>query len=417
MISKTADAVVIGGGVHGLSTALHLAKRGMKNVVLLEKRYLGSGATEWSNARVIPQHGTEEMVKITNQSLEIFHNWDATIGGDGDPQTLHTGRIWSGAETRVEEMEAAAANHKKWGAKIGFLSNEELEEMWPAEINTEDLAISILYEDAAYCNPVATVNAFAIRAKQLGVSINEDTEVTAIKTGGGKVSAVVTNQGEIATPVVVNCAGLWSDRIGQMVGIEIPITVILQEITFFAPPWDFSPEIPQLHDTVYEVVYGPDRSGLINVYDRYQVAEWKVVDPDTYSHEAKQESVTLNMKMMIPRFPAMARASYRGGPTGAYDMTPDGAPIIGSVPELKGFYLNCGWSGDGFMTSPVMGDLMAELITTGKMTSIDLSRFHLGRFAEGKLLVGPWYSPEANLAEELKQRRRNLTLPTWMSHG
>ncbi len=417
MIKKTADAVVVGGGVHGLSTALHLAKRGMKNVMLVEKKYLGSGATEWSNARVIPQHGTEEMVKITNRSSEIFDNFDDTIGGGGDPQNIHTGRIWSGPEERVAEMRAAADNHKSWGAKIRFLSREEVKEIWPAEINAEELAVSVLYEDASYCNPVATVNAFALRAKQLGVSIYEDTEVTEIRTSGGKIQSVVTNQGESSTPVVVNAAGLWSDRIGRMVRVEIPITVILQEVTFFSPPWDFSPEIPQLHDTVYEVVYGPDRAGLINVYDRYQVAKWKVVDPDTCSHEAEQESVTLNMKMMIPRFPAMARASYRGGPTGAYDMTPDGAPIIGATPEVEGFYLSCGWSGDGFMTSPVMGDMMAELITTGRMTFLDLSKFHLSRFAEGKLLVGPWYSPDENSAKKLEQKRQSLTLPTWMSRG
>jgi len=417
MIKKTADAVVVGGGVHGLSTALHLAKRGMKNVVLAEKKYLGSGATEWSNARVIPQHGTEEMLKITSKSLEIFNNWDDAIGGGGSPQNIHNGRIWSGPEERVEEMKKAAANHEAWGAKIRFLSREELKEMWPAEINVEDMAISILYEDASYCNPMATVSAFAVRAKQLGVSICEDTEVTEIRTSGGKIHSVVTNQGEIATPVVVNAAGLWSDRVGRMAGVDIPITVSQQEVTFFRPPWDFSPEIPQLHDVVYEVVYGPDRSGLINVYDRYQVAELKVVDPDTYSHEAEQERVTLNMKMMIPRFPAMARASYRGGPTGAYDMTPDSAPVIGPVPQVEGFYLNCGWSGDGFMTSPVMGDLMAELITTGRMTFIDLSEFHLGRFAEGKFLEGPWYSPDEKLGQVMKERRQGLSLPPWMTQG
>jgi sarcosine oxidase subunit beta len=414
MMEKTADAVVIGGGVHGLSTALHLAKRGMKRVVLLEKKYLGSGATEWSNARVIPQHGTEEMVKVTSRSLEMFQNWDDAIGGGGDPQCLHNGRLWSGAEERAEEMTKAAHNHRAWGARIRFLSPEELGEMWPAEINVDDIALSVLYEDASYCNPMATVSAFATRAKQLGVSLYEDTEATEITVSGGKVRSVDTSQGEIATPVVVNAAGLWSGRVGRMAGIEVPITVTHQEITFFRPPWDFSPEIPQLHDTIYEVVYGPDRSGLINVYDRYQVAQNNVVDPDTYEHEASQERVTMNFKMMVPRFPALVRASYRGGPSGAYDMTPDSAPIIGAVPEVEGFYLNCGWSGDGFMTSPAMGDLMAELITTGRTTSIDLSAFHLGRFAEGKLLEGPWYSPGEDLSQKLMELRQGLSLPSWM---
>lgn len=416
-LKKTADAVVIGGGVHGLSTALHLAKRGMKKVVLLEKRYLGSGATEWSNARVIPQHGTEEMLKITSKCLEIFNNFDETIGGGGDPQHIRTGRIWSGSEEQVEDMKAAAADHERWGAKISFLSREDLKEIWPGEINVEDLAIAINYEETSYCNPMATVNAFAMRARQFGATIYEDTEVTGIKVAGGKISSVVTNQGEIATPVVVNAAGLWSDRIGRMAGVDIPIKVIRQEVTFFHPPWDFSPVIPQLHDTVYEVVYGPDRSGLINVYDRYQVAQEKLTDPDTDNHEAAQESVTLNMKMMIPRFPAMARASFRGGPTGAYDMTPDSAPILGVVPEVEGFYLDCGWSGDGFMTSPLMGDMIAELVTTGRTTFIDISRFDLGRFARGEFLVGPWYSPDADVAERLNQRRANLSLPDWMTQG
>ncbi len=286
--------------------------------------------------------------------------------------------------------------------------------MFATEINVEDIAIAVLYEDAAVCNPMATVNAFAMRARQLGVSIYEDTEVTDIKVSGGKIQSVVTSEGEISTPIVVNAAGLWSARIGHMAGVDIPITVIAQEVTFFLPPWDFPPAFPQFHDTTYELVTGPDhRSGLINLYDRYQVAEWKVVDADTYNHDAELETATMNMKLVIPRFPAMARASYRGGPTGAYDMTPDSAPVFGPVPEVEGFYLDCGWSGDGFMTSPVTGELMAELITTGRTTFVDLSKFHLGRFAEGKLLTGPWYSPDESLGQGLKQRRQSLRLPDW----
>lgn len=412
MLRRTAGAVVIGGGVQGLSSALHLARRGLKDVVLVEKRYLGSGATEWSNARLIPQHGTEEMIKVTNESLKTFCNFGDVIGGGGDPQCFHTGRIWSGPEERVTEFKSAAADHKKWGARLRFISNKEIKEMFTAEINVDDIAISVYYEDCYVCNPGATVSALARAAKQLGVSIYEDTLVTGIKVSRGEVSSVITNQGEIATTIVVNAAGLWSDRIGRMVGVDIPIKPIRVQVTLFEPPWDFSPQCPQLHDAVYEIVYGPERGGRLNIHDRYQVAEYTVVDPDTYSHDAAPEAVTMNVKMMFARFPSLARASFRGGATGAYDLTPDAAPIFGAVPEVGGFYLNCGWSGDGFMTSPVMGDLMAELILTGKTTLIDLSPFRLSRFKEGKLLVGPWYSPDNRAGQLMNQRRQSLKLPS-----
>ena len=120
----------------------------------------------------------------------------------------------------------------------------------------------------------------------------------------------------------------------------------------------------------------------------------EIVDPDNYKDDVDDEFRDMALAEAYRNIPVLKRASYRGGATGCYDETPDEGPILGAVPEVEGFYCHCGWSGLGFQTSPVVGDLMAELITTGKTTLVDLSMFRLSRFKEGKLLESDWYVEE-----------------------
>ena len=392
-LNKTAEVVVIGGGCNGTSTALHLAKRGIKNVVLVEKNYLTSGATEDSIANLRPYCANETMARILQKSIETFQNFDQVIGGDA--KHIQNGRIWAVAQERKEILETTVANLKNWGIKARLVSLDEVSKLLP-QVNTEVIGAAAYFEEAGNCDPVATTNAYVTRARDLGVSIYEETEVRHIKVSGGKVQSVVTNQGEISTPVVINVAGLWSDRIGRMVGIEIPISVQRQQSIFLRRPYDFMSIFPCYHDGITELGYRPGRPDLEELIQVYKtlMAPPEIVDPDKYNDDVYEEFVSKTLEETYRCMPILRRASYRGGATGCYDMTPDHSPVFGEAPEVEGFYCHCGWSGLGFQASQVMGDLMAELITTGKTTFVDTSIYRLSRFKEGKLLESDWYVPE-----------------------
>ncbi|MBI2868972.1 MAG: FAD-binding oxidoreductase [Chloroflexi bacterium] len=392
-LKKTADAVVIGGGCNGTATALFLAKRGMKNVVLLEKNYLTSGATEDSIGNLRPYSSIETTARICQKGIEVFKNFDDVIGGHCGH--VQDGRIWAVSPQRVKILEKAVADHQGWGIKVKMISPEDVKEMLP-QAEVDGIGAAAFFEEAGNCDTVATTNSYAARARELGVSIYEETEATGISLSGGRVKSVATSRGEISTPVVVNAAGLWSDRVGKMAGLKIPMSVHREQNVLLKRPYDFYGIFPCFHDGVGELGYRckrPDLEELILVFITYVIVPPDIVDPDNYNDAADKEFIGKTLVEAYKRMPILKRASLRGGATGLYDMTPDESPVFGAVPEVTGYYCNCGWSGRGFMSSPVMGDLMAELVTTGK-TSIDVSLYRLSRFEEGKLLESGFYPEE-----------------------
>lgn len=388
-MAETADVVVIGGGCMGTSIAMRLAQRGVRKVVLLEKKYLASGPTGKSMGNVRPFSPIEETMKILLRSLEIFKNFGDYVGGD--PGLVPTSRVRIVAEKDKGALEADAVWEKKMGANLRVISPSELSELIP-QLDVEGIGAAVHYLDACYLNPVATTGAYAVRARDLGVDIREETEVTAIKTAGGKIQSVTTSNGEISTPAVVNAAGVWAPVIGRMVGIEIPITVKREQICSFLRPWDFRGVFPIIHSLMNEHLYRSEGNDILLAVDTYEFMrpEALVKDPDHYDEEADEAIVKVFLREIPPLLPPMKRASYRGGYAGVYDVPPDESPILGKIPEVEGFYLCCGWSGVGFGQSPAVGELMAELITENKTTLVDWSVFRLSRFREGKPLISTW---------------------------
>jgi sarcosine oxidase subunit beta len=277
------------------------------------------------------------------------------------------------------------------GVNLRFLLPAELKEVLP-QINAEGVGAAAQYLDACYLNPVATTGAYARRARELGVTILEETEVTAIRLSGGKIRSVVTNKGEIATPIVVNAAGVWAPGIGRMVGIDIPITVKRVETCTWLRPWDFRGIIPTVHTLYNEQMYRCEGNDLFLTFEvvAFRRPDRLIENPNKFNEEVEKKTVEVFLEAMPRILPPMKRASYRGGYASVYDVTPDEHAILGKVPEVSGFYLCCGWSGHGFQQSPAIGELIAELITEGRTTLVDWSVFRLSRFQEGKLLSGAW---------------------------
>ena len=205
----TAEVVIIGGGVMGASTAYHLAKLGVKNVMLLEKGYLAGGPTGKSLANVRPYHAVEETVRIIKKANEIYLNFDEVVGGDIDFRKL--GRVWAEPDSKRPVIEAAVSLSQMVGIKAEFISIEDLAGMMPG-LDTVGLGVAVHFPEAGYSNPGAVTVAYANRARELGALILEETEVTGIELASGKVGAVETDKGPVSTPMVVNCAGIWGSQ-------------------------------------------------------------------------------------------------------------------------------------------------------------------------------------------------------------
>ena len=379
----------------GASTAYHLAKRGVRNIVLLEQSYLTSGSTGRSLANLRPYHGVEETVKIIHESSKVYLNFDELIGGGG--QFLNIGRIWAEPESKASLVRDIVAITAKVGMRSEFLDVAQLSEMVPGLV-IDDLDAIVYFPDAGYSNPGGVTAAFAARAREMGAEICEETKVTGIALSGGRVASVDTDKGTISTPVVVNASGIWAPAIGKMVGIDIPITPTRGQGVIYQRHWSMPEFRPIFHDGRTDYIFRCEPGNLINVLNTLEIRdEVEVVDPDTMPEDAAPELIDRHRTEGAVALPALAKATHRGGYSCAYDITPDDSPIFEESEEVGGFYNMCGWSGLGMQQAPVAGDLMAELITSGSTGLVDMSIFSMRRFKEGKALASAWLFKDIGL--------------------
>lgn len=322
------------------------------------------------------------MVYTSQRSLETFTHFDDAVGGDAG--VMRTGYVkWVTAHDR-EALEANVAMQRTLGVNVILLDAADLRGICPGA-NLDDVAAAAYYPDSGYADPIATTLAFGRRARDSGAMILEGVTVTGIRLSAGRIAAVTTSQGEIATPVVVNSAGAWGTQIAKMVGVELPIRTIRPQICLFKRPPNFDGLHPIYSDSVTGMFYRPEQARLSFV--GLDVSEGETAapaDPDSYNESVDSDLIVRLRPPMEARLPAMRWSVSRGGYAAIYDMTPDEQPIMGRIPAVEGFFCNLGWSGHGFKHCPAIGALMAELITEGRTTGFDIAAFRASRFQEGQ---------------------------------
>ena len=385
-MSETADVVIVGGGVTGCSIAYHLAQRGVRDVVVLEKGVVASGATGKSSACVRQHYSTAETCRMVLQSLHFFERFAEHTGGRS------AGFVRAGYLLGVDDrlhgaMRRSVALQQSVGIDSRLIDPKEMRELEP-RLYVDDFLAGCYEPDAGYADPVATAQGFAGAARDRGVRIREDTALVGIEVRDGRVAGVRTSRGEIATRAVVNAAGTWGDRVGRLVGVEIPIAVCRHKINLFARPPQAAAPHPLVYDFVHNIYTRPEAGGLTLVGPlESEVAD--VADPDRYNEGVTFEETADAMERAVRRFPVMESASLAKGYAGCFDVTPDWHPILDESP-VPGFYVAVGFSGHGFKLSPAVGDMMARLVAEGSRPGDDVRAFRLSRFAEGKPIRGTY---------------------------
>jgi sarcosine oxidase, subunit beta len=384
----TADIVVIGGGVHGASAAYHLARKKAGRVVLIEKKFVASGPTGRSTALVRGFYGMDFFTRTGTAAVAVFRDWQNVVGS-GDPGFRPVGLLVLAGPDEAEHLERNALHAKSIGSDVMLISPAEVKAIVPQMV-TDDIALASYEPRSGYADPSSTANALMNRARELGAAIVQYTSVQAILTSGSKVTGVRTEAGTLHAPVVVNCAGLWAGRLLAPLGIEVSVQPTRHQMCFFRRPSGFDAH-PAIIDRPQHTYMRPEHGDLmIHGVSTYH----EVVDADDYDEGVDREEILRNAQLIAHRFPVMENGLSMGGYSGLYDVTPDKQPVLGAIPEYAGLFADFGWSGHGFKHSPVIGDIVSDVVLHGRSASYDITPFRLSRFREGDLVpFASWTAP------------------------
>jgi sarcosine oxidase, subunit beta len=373
---RTADVVIVGGGVTGVSIAFHLTGLGVRRVVVLEKKFLGAGGTGRSVGIVRQLYPTPETTAMVLASLEIFRNFGDAVGGRSG--YVGCGALIGVSPAMLPTLEKTLALQRSLGVTAELLAPDDVARLEP-RIDPTGLG-GVLYErDSGYGDPAAVTGGYADAARRRGARIEQAVEVTGIRQAGGRVTGVVTAAGEeIATSVVVNAAGLWSPRLAALAGTELPIVIGRHPVFIVERPPGFGAPHMVYLDLAGGTYVRPETGGLTMTGSLTDDETQHPMDPDLLGGEAGFDEATDALGRTARAVPALAEARFTGGYAGAFDITPDWMPILDESP-LAGFFIAAGMSGHGFKLAPAVGAQMAALIT-GQATPVEPAPFRLERF-------------------------------------
>jgi sarcosine oxidase subunit beta len=369
-MKSKADVVIIGGGVNGCSLAYRLAKKGL-DVVVVEKRYLTAGATGACGAGIRQQWSTRENAQLAIQSVKIFERLRSELGQDiefrqgGYLITVHD-------EKEMKQSEKNVAMQRSLGLKVDILKPEEITGVVPILDVKGMRAIGATFcPNDGHANPFKTTFAYADAARKHGAEINTHTRVTNVKTAKKAIRAVVTDQGTIQTDVVVNAAGIDSKTIAEMVKVKLPLIPFRKEImaTERLQPL-FEAMVISFKDGIY---FSQQKEGQI-------VGGIPIPEEKGGYRTMPTFAFLSHMAQTLTRYaPVLKHVNVLRHWTGFYDVTPDARPILGEVKEVKGFIQCSGFSGHGFMISPMVSLILSELIVEQKISEV-LQSLNLDRF-------------------------------------
>ncbi len=361
----------------GASAAYHLAKCGMKNIVLLEKEeFFGTGATGRCAGGVRYQFSTDINVKLSMESLPMIERFKQEIGQDVDYRQCGYLLI------ATNEKDATTFKHNvelqnNLGVQTQLLSGDEVRARLPL-MKFEDAILGTFNPKDGLVDPNSVVAGYVRAAQKLGVKAFTRAAVTGIRVSADAVEAVETTQGVIQTRMILNTAGPWAGLIGQMAGVQIPIVPIRRQMFTTNPLQEVPEDFPFVIDFAKSLYFHREGEGLL-------IGMSNQNEKPGFDQNIDEDFEFVNLEAAIERMPLLERASRASHWAGLYEVTPDAHPIFGGC-NIKGFMMCAGFSGHGFMHGPVAGKLMMEYILNGKFSTVDVSMLDLARFEEGRLI-------------------------------
>jgi glycine/D-amino acid oxidase-like deaminating enzyme len=374
-MTRTADVIIVGGGVTGVSIAFHLAGLGVRRVIVLERHFLASGGTGRSVGIVRQLYPTPETSAMVRRSLDVFQCFGDAVGGDAG--YVACGVLIGVSQAMRPKLESNLAMQRGLGIRAEILEPADVARVEPA-IDPSGLGAVLWEPESGYGDPTAVTLAYADASRGRGVTIEQGVEVIAVRADDARVSGVETTSGPIEAPVVVNAAGLWSPRIARLARVELPIIIGRHPVFVVERGAGVAS-----HRVYLDLAGGsyarPETGGLTLTGSLTDDETEHPMDPELLGAEAGFEEASVVLERTGRAMPGLAEARYRRGYVGAFDITPDWMPILDHTGP-SGFFTAAGMSGHGFKLSPAVGEMMAALIT-GATPPISAAPFRLDRFA------------------------------------
>ena len=377
IIPKSADVIIIGGGVMGASTAFYLAERGFSDIILLEKEELfGQGATGRCAGGVRYQFATKVNIQLSLESLPILDQFKEDFGQFVDYKQVGYLFLLTDPEN-VKQFEENVKLQHSLGVETEWLSGDEVRLRFPM-MNLDDVIAATNNAKDGVVDPNGVVMGYINSAKRLGAKAVNNIEVLEIQIESGRVTGVQTNEGYISSPVVVNAAGPWAGEVGKKAGLSIPIQPLRRQWLTTTRLPDLPEDFPFMIDFSQSLYFHPEGEGLLT----------GMSNPDEvigFNQNIDPDWELVHIQAAIERFPMLDQAGLSSHLAGLYEVTPDAHPIISGTPR-EGFYIIAGFSGHGFMHGPAAGKCMSELILDGSSSTVDVSMLDFDRFKENRLI-------------------------------
>lgn len=363
--------LIIGAGISGVSIAYNLAKKGVKNIHVVDKGYFTNGSTGRCGAGVRTQWATEMNCILALKSIEFFENAKEILAYPGDVEFKQDGYlVLATNEKEHEQFKKNIALQNRLGIPSVQLTKEEAIKIVP-HLNPNAFYSATFCKKDGHLSPFKMTEAYFLAAKRLGVTFSFFEEVKEIIVENRKIQKVITSKQTYETSHVINAAGPYAAEIGKMAGIDIPVYSENHEILVTEPVERMQgPMVISFSKNIYcqQVPHGAFIMGRSdpNVERNHSVeSTWQFLD-----HMSKT---------LVDIMPVVGNLRVIRQWGGSYNMSPDRQPIISDTKHLEGFYMACGFSGHGFMFAPMTGILMSELILKEE-PSIDMAPLHIDRF-------------------------------------
>jgi len=379
-MKKSYDIVIIGGGIIGCSVAFELAKRGRKDVLVIEKEYLTSGATGRCGAGIRQQWVSKINATLAFESTHIFENLEEYTGYKGDCGLNQGGYLLVAyTEKEWEQFHKNLEVQHSVGIDSYAVDLNGAKEIVP-HINTEGMFGACFCAKDGHADPFHCTYAYAKGAMRMGVEFETYTTVTGFLTKKGKIQTVQTSKGNVRANIVINCTGGHAAILAGLVGDELPIYPERHQILITEPVAHImDPMVMSFHRHFY-VQQTPHGSVIMGIGDPAETISLNI--------NSTWLNLELTAHLITMTLPAFRDLRVVRQWAGLYDMSPDRYPIINRAKEADGFITIAGLSGHGFMIAPRIAILVANHLTQQE-DSLDFNLFSAERYQKGELLLEP----------------------------
>ena len=380
-LPSEAQVIVIGGGIIGCSTAYHLARDHRADVIVLEQKKITSGST-WHAAGLVGQlRSSASITQVLKYSVDLYKKLEAETG-------LQTGWKMTGClrlatnQDRWIEYKRLATTAQSFGMEMHLLSADETKKMWPL-LETSDLVGASFLPTDGQASPSDITQSLAKGARMHGARIIEGIRVTGFEIENSRIIAVKTNHGTVKCDRVVNCGGMWARQIGAMAGVSVPLQPVKHQYVITEKVEGLATDVATIRDPDRRTYFKEEVGGLVFGGYEPNPISWVQGDvPDTFEFQLFEDDwdhFEQHMSQALARIPALEKTGIKQMINGPESFTPDGNFILGAAPELKNFYMGCGFNAFGIASGGGAGWVLADWVMKGEaptdLWSVDIRRF------------------------------------------